>query len=56
VVSAAGYDAFQSLDSEDCLFVNICKPPNADKLPVVVWFKVAAGIVRSQDCAVELSR
>ncbi|WWC63690.1 uncharacterized protein I303_106295 [Kwoniella dejecticola CBS 10117] len=37
IISAAQYDPLQSVDSEDCLFVNIYAPPNAEDLPVLVW-------------------
>ncbi|WWC90333.1 uncharacterized protein L201_005266 [Kwoniella dendrophila CBS 6074] len=37
IISAAQYDPLQSVDSEDCLFVNIYAPPNAKNLPVLVW-------------------
>ncbi|WWC71208.1 uncharacterized protein I206_105161 [Kwoniella pini CBS 10737] len=37
IISAADYNPLQSEDSEDCLFVNIYAPPNADNLPVLVW-------------------
>ncbi|WRT68764.1 uncharacterized protein IL334_005744 [Kwoniella shivajii] len=37
IITAAQYDPLQSVDSEDCLFVNVYAPPNADNLPVLVW-------------------
>ena len=31
------YNPLQTTDSEDCLFVNIYRPPNANGLPIFVW-------------------
>lgn len=33
-------DAEEGVGSEDCLFLNVYAPDNADKLPVLVWIHV----------------
>ena len=37
ITPAAIYDPLQSVDSEDCLFVNVYSPDMSQSLPVLVW-------------------
>ncbi len=37
VINATIYNPLQTVDDEDCLFLNVYRPPGAKDLPVLVW-------------------